>query len=353
MDKLQDIIAKITPLDDNIMTKVQTRLDTLTKPIGSLGALESLAKQFVGARKTLTPAAPHKAIVLMAADHGVAIENVSAYPQEVTEQMIYNFCSGGAAINVLAKHTNADLILVDVGVTAELPAHLPILHRKVRHGTNNIRCGAAMSETDVMQAIHIGVDIANSLIDNGIQVIGLGEMGIGNTTVSSAIASVLMDKSPSEVTGVGTGLDDKLLAHKVNVVSEAIAINNPNANDVIDVLTKVGGLEIASLTGVILAGACRNVLIIIDGFIASTAALAAYRLCPDVKDYFIAAHLSPEPGHNVILQELSLTPLLHLQMRLGEGTGAALGMTMLDASLKILNEMATFDEAKVASALTD
>lgn len=348
MDKLQQFIDKIKPLDAAAIEKVQARLNSLTKPLGSLGDLESIIIQAAGAFKAINPGPLRKAIILMAGDHGVACEQVSAYPQEVTEQMIHNFVNGGAGINVLSKHADAELVLVDVGVKTDLPADLPIRHNKIRHGTDNIRFGPAMKRADTLTAIQTGINVAMSLIDEGTQIIGLGEMGIGNTTVSSAVTSVLTGQSPARVTGKGTGLSHNLLKHKIDIVHQAIDINHPNPTDVIDVLTKIGGLEIAALTGVTLAGAYRRVLILMDGFIASTAALAAYRLCPTVKDYLIAAHLSSEPGHKIILQELDLKPLLNLQMCLGEGTGAALGMTILDAGLKILNEMATFDQAKIS-----
>ncbi|MGI6091393.1 MAG: nicotinate-nucleotide--dimethylbenzimidazole phosphoribosyltransferase [Veillonellaceae bacterium] len=351
MDKLQQFIENIRPLDEAAMEKAQIRLNSLTKPLGSLGDLESVVIQTAGALKVI-PDSLKKAVVLMAADHGVACEQVSAYPQEVTAQMVFNFVNGGAGINVLTKHAQSELVLVDVGVKIDLPASLPIRHNKIRYGTNNIKFGPAMNRADAIAAIQTGISVAMSLIDEGTQIIGLGEMGIGNTAVSSAVTSVLTGYSSAEVTGKGTGLSDNLLMHKINIIQQAINVNRPNPDDVIDVLTKIGGLEIAALTGVALAGAYRRVLIVMDGFIASTAAYAAYRLCPIVKDYLIAAHQSPEPGHKIILQELGLKPMLNLHMCLGEGTGAALGMTLLDAGLKVFNGMSTFDQAKI-SYITD
>ncbi|SDF07588.1 nicotinate-nucleotide--dimethylbenzimidazole phosphoribosyltransferase [Sporolituus thermophilus] len=353
MERISATIAKIEPLDNDVMNRVQFRLDNLTKPLGSLAALEERAKQLAGALRQEHPPLPQKAIILMAADHGVAAEGVSLYPQEVTEQMIYNFVKGGAAINVLARHANAELVLVDVGVRANLPADLPIQHRKVAAGTANMRFGPAMSQEQVVQALHVGLDVANAVIDKGVQAIALGEMGIGNTTASSAVTSALTGRAPHDVVGFGTGISSKMLMHKIKVVEEAIAVNRPDPNNVYDVLAKVGGLEIAALTGVILAAAARRVLVVLDGFISSTAALAAYRLTNRVQPYLVAAHLSAEPGHKVILEHLNLKPMLKLSMRLGEGTGAALGLTLVDAGVKVLNEMATFDEARVAYALQD
>lgn len=327
----------------------QRRLDNLTKPIGSLAALETIVKVVAGAQRDAHPTLPRKAVVLMAADHGVASESVSAYPQQVTEQMIYNFVRGGAGINVLARHANAELVLVDVGIIADLEPELPIKHCKIRKGTHNMRYRPAMSRQEALNAIKVGIQIANELAGQGIQVVGLGEMGIGNTTASSAITSVLLGQDPGVVTGTGAGIDKNALVHKINVIHEAIAINQPDAKDPLDVLAKVGGLEIAALVGLVVACAAQRLLVVIDGFIAAAAVLIAYRLAPGIQPYLIASHLSAEPGHEAILDEIGVKPKLCLDMRLGEGTGAALGMTLIDAAVKILNEMATFEEAGVTS----
>lgn len=348
MDTLEYLIGQIEPLDDGCMDSVQRRLDNLTKPVGSLAALETIAKVLAGVQRSERPVIPCKAIVLMAADHGVALESVSAYPQQVTAQMIYNFVRGGAGINVLARHAKAELVLVDVGVAADLAPNLPIKHCKIRKGTHNMRHKPAMSREEALGAIGVGIGIAGELADQGIQVVGLGEMGIGNTTASSAIASVLLAQKAETVTGTGAGIDEKTLAHKVNVINEAIALNQPNAKDPLDVLAKVGGLEIAALAGVVIACAARRILVVIDGFISAAAVLVAYRLAPGIQPYLLASHLSTEPGHEAILDEIGVKPRLCLDMRLGEGTGAALGMTLIDAAVKILNEMATFEEAGVA-----
>jgi nicotinate-nucleotide--dimethylbenzimidazole phosphoribosyltransferase len=349
MKEIDAVIQSIQPLDETIMNQTQQHLDSLTKPRGSLSVLERMACQLAGVQREAKPGIPEKAVVLMAADHGVAEEGVSAFPAEVTEQMVYNFVRGGAGINVLARHAGARLVLVDVGVKSDLSLELPIRHCKIRHGTDNMRRGPAMSREDVLQAIKIGIRIARELTDAGVRVISLGEMGIGNTTASSAMVHVFTGEPVSVVVGTGTGISADFVQHKIRVIEESVAINRPDPRDALDVLIKVGGLEIAAMTGVVLGAASRQALVMLDGFIASAAVLAAYRLAPAVRPYLMASHLSEEPGHAVILRELGLTPCLRLNMRLGEGTGAALGMTILDAAVKILNEMATFEEAAVSS----
>ena len=349
MKEINSVIESIQPLDQAVMNQTQQHLDRLTKPKGSLTVLERMVCQLAGVQREAKPGIPDKAVVLMAADHGVAEEGVSAFPAEVTEQMVYNFVRGGAGINVLARHAGAKLVLVDVGVKPDLSPDLPIRHCKIRRGTANMRYGPAMSREDVLQAIKLGIRIARELTDAGVRVISLGEMGIGNTTASSAMVHVFTGEPVSVVVGRGTGISDKFVQHKIRVIEEAVAINRPDPQEAIDVLAKVGGLEIAAMVGVVLGAASRQALVMLDGFISSAAVLAAYRLCPAVGPYLMASHLSEEPGHAVILRELGLIPCLRLNMRLGEGTGAALGMTILDAAVKILNEMATFEEAAVSS----
>lgn len=347
MEQIKSLIASIQPLHYKAMATTLKRLDNLTKPVGSLGGLEKMACQLAGIRGTFPPVLPRKALVLMAADHGVTAEGVAASPPEVTEQMIYNFIRGGAAINVLSRHANADLVVVDVGVKCDFPPDLPIMHCKIRRGTDNMRQKAAMSRADAIAAIKVGITMVETLASQGYAVIGLGEMGIGNTTASSAIASVLTGKPVSEVVGKGGGIPSERVSHKVQVVEEAIARNTPNPQDAIDVLAKVGGLEIAAMAGVVLAAAANRIMLVIDGFISSSAVLAAYKLSNRIKPYLLATHLSEEPGHQAILDIVGLTPFLQLNMCLGEGTGGVLGMTVLDAAVKILHEMATFEEAKV------
>lgn len=344
MDEINAVIRAIRPLDEAVMNETQQRLDHLAKPQGSLAVLERMACQLAGVQGVSRPAVPEKAVALMAADHGVAEEGISAFPAEVTEQMVYNFVQGGAGINVLSRHAGVRLVLVDVGVKADFAAALPIEHCKIRHGTGNIRRGPAMSRQEAIAALKTGIRVANDLVDQGVRVIGLGEMGIGNTTASSAIAHVFTGEPVARVVGRGTGIAADFLQHKIRVIEEAVALNQPDAADAVDVLAKVGGLEIAALAGVTIGAAARQALVILDGLIASAAVLAAYKLSPKVKPYLMASHLSEEQGHAVILRELGLTPYLRLNMRLGEGTGAVLGMTILDAAVKILNEMATYEE---------
>lgn len=350
LKKIEATIRSIQPLNESVMKEAQSILDSLTKPLGSLAVLECMARQFAGIVGVARPAVPAKAIVLMAADHGVAEEGVSAFPPEVTEQMVYNFVRGGAGINVLARHAGARLILVDVGVKNTLSPDIPIRHCKIKPGTDNMRLGPAMTREETLAAISIGIDTAAELAQNGIKAVALGEMGIGNTTASSAITSVLTGKPVSSVVGKGTGIAPDFVNHKIQVIIESIALNRPNPKDPIDVLCKVGGLEIAALAGVVLGAAANSMVVMLDGFISSAAVLAAYHMSVAVRPYLMASHLSEEPGHAAILEVLGVQPCLHLNMRLGEGTGAALGMTLLDASIKIINEMATFAEAQVASS---
>lgn len=351
MKNIKQVIEAIRPLDSKVIRETQTRLDNLTKPVGSLNGLEKMVCQLAGIQGVSMPALPRKAVALMAADHGVTVEGVAAFPSEVTEQMVYNFIQGGAGINVLSRHANASLFLVDVGVKCDFPPELAIMHRKVRHGTANMRLGPAMTEAEAIQAINVGLKVVNELADRGYNVIGLGEMGIGNTTASSAIASVLTGKPVREVVGQGGGIPTDQLGKKIRVIEDAIAINKPDPANAIDVLAKVGGLEIAAMTGVVLAAAARRIMVVLDGFISSSAALAAYRLSNCVQPYLLATHLSKEPGHKAILDALGVKAFLHLNMRLGEGTGGVLGMTILDAAVKILHEMATFEDAKVSEAV--
>jgi nicotinate-nucleotide--dimethylbenzimidazole phosphoribosyltransferase len=351
MNVLTATIGGIGTLNEAIMENCQQRLDALTKPAGSLAVLENMAGQLAGIRGKVCLPPPRKAIVLMAADHGVADEGVSAFPSEVTAQMVLNFVNGGAAINVLARHADARLVLVDVGIKSPLPPDLPIQHRRIRSGTANMRFEAAMIRQEAIRAIETGIQVANELADEGVEAIALGEMGIGNTTASSAITTVLTTLPVSKVVGKGTGIAPECVAHKIKVIHEAIRLNRPDPRDAVDVLAKVGGLEIAALAGVALGAARRRMVVMLDGFIASAAVLAAYRLSEKVKPFLMASHLSEEPGHAVILKELGLQPCLRLNMRLGEGSGAALGLTLLDAAAKIVNEMATFEEARVASSV--
>ncbi|MFS0837034.1 nicotinate-nucleotide--dimethylbenzimidazole phosphoribosyltransferase [Paenibacillus sp. 1P03SA] len=349
MNELQDVTGAIRPLRQEAMDAASVRLDNLTKPPGSLGKLEDMARQLAGITGEVTPDTSRKAIVVMAADHGVCEEGVSAFPQEVTRQMVMNFLQGGAAVNVLARHAGAEVVCVDIGVNAELE-HPYLLSRKVRKGTANMAREAAMSREEALQAIRAGVEVADMLAGQGVRVLATGEMGIGNTTASSALLSVLGGIDIRDAVGRGTGIDDARWLHKQEVVRKAIEINKPDADDALDVLAKIGGLEIAGLTGVILGAAKNACPVVIDGFISSAAALVASRLAPESQPYMIASHQSHEQGHARMLEAVGLSPMLHMDMRLGEGTGAALCFTLMDAAGKIMREMASFESAGVSRA---
>ncbi|MCX5703942.1 MAG: nicotinate-nucleotide--dimethylbenzimidazole phosphoribosyltransferase, partial [Candidatus Omnitrophica bacterium] len=319
-----------------------------TKPQGSLGRLEELAKLIVGITGLENPCLKNKVIFTLAADHGVTEEKVSAYPKEVTAQMVYNFIRGGAAINVLANHVGAKVIVVDMGVASDLNPDPRLVVKKINYGTKNIAQGPAMTRDEALKSICAGIEVFEDEFKNGIDIVGTGEMGIGNTTASSAITAVFTGKAVEEISGKGTGLDDEGLRNKINIIKKSISLNKPAPADPIDVLSKVGGFEIGGLTGIILAAAARKVPVVLDGFISGAAALIAFHLEPKVKEYLIASHCSAEKGHRVILEHIGLKPILDLSLRLGEGTGAALGIGLAEAAIKILTQMATFKSAKVS-----
>ncbi|WP_405080248.1 nicotinate-nucleotide--dimethylbenzimidazole phosphoribosyltransferase [Paenibacillus chitinolyticus] len=347
MNELQDVIGAIRPLRQEAKDAASVHLDNLTKPPGSLGKLEDMARQLAGITGEVMPDMSRKAIVVMAADHGVCEEGVSAFPQEVTRQMVMNFLQGGAAVNVLARHAGAEVVCVDIGVNADLE-HPDLFTRKVRKGTANMAREAAMTREEALQAIRAGIEVADELAGRGVRVLATGEMGIGNTTASSALLSVLGGIAVEDAVGRGTGIDDARWLHKQEVVRRAIEVNKPDADDALDVLAKVGGLEIAGLTGVILGAAKNACPVVIDGFISSAAALVASRLAPESQPYMIASHQSHEQGHGRMLEAVGLSPMLHMDMRLGEGTGAALCFTLMDAAGKIMREMASFESAGVS-----
>ncbi len=337
----------IPPLDQDAMEQARTRQQQLTKPAGSMGRLEDIAIQMAGITRSVLPTIQRKAVIIMAADHGVTLEGVSAYPSAVTPQMVLNFLHGGAAINALALQAGAEVVVVDIGV-AEALEHPQLLSRKIAPGTANMAQGPAMTREQAQAAINVGMDVAMSLMQQGVDMLVTGDMGIGNTTASSAITAVLAHVPVQLVTGRGTGLDDTQLAHKIAIIERAIAHNQPDATDPLDVLAKVGGLEIAGLVGVILAAAARSVPVVIDGFISGAAALVASHMAPAVRDYLFAGHVSVERGHQIILEQLKLSPILDLDLRLGEGTGAVLATTLIDAALRMHRDMATFAEAGVS-----
>jgi nicotinate-nucleotide--dimethylbenzimidazole phosphoribosyltransferase len=347
LNTLQATLERVGALDAAAMAEARSRLDKLTKPPGSLGRLERLAVQVAGITGHARPRLAKKLIVVIAADHGVAAERVSAYPSAVTEQMVLNFARGGAAINVLARQVGARIVVVDVGVAATLAEDVPIEHRKVAFGTDNMVRGPAMNRDQVLAAIQVGLHVSQQEAD----VICLGEMGIGNTTAASAIVATITGLPVAEVTGRGTGIDDTTWQRKVHVIKQALRMNRPDRLDPLDVLAKVGGLEIAGLVGLIFGAAAERKLVVVDGFIATAAALLAAEVCPAVRGYLIAAHRSVEIGHRAALERLELEPLFALDLRLGEGSGAALALPIIDAALAVLAEMATFEEAGIASAL--
>lgn len=347
--KLDEVIKKIQPLDESAMQAARERQNMLTKPQGSLGRLEELSIQLAGITANPFPSVERKVVIVMAADHGVTAEGVSAYPAEVTPQMVLNFLRGGAAINVLARQADARVVVVDMGVVVEIEDDSgKLIRRRVGAGTMNQAQGPAMRREQALESIQSGIEVAELEISKGADILATGDMGIGNTTASAAIACVLMNQSPERVAGRGTGVDDDGLKRKMAVILRALDVNKPNADDALDVLTKVGGFEIGGLVGVILAAAANRKPVAIDGFISTAAAMIAAVLAPESREYMIAAHVSQERGHAMMLEWLGLNPLLDLNLRLGEGTGAALAFHLIEASTKILCEMATFGEAGVS-----
>ena len=348
--EIQKMIDSIEPIDAGAMERAQKRLDSLTKPQGSLGRLEELARWLAGITREERPRLPRKVIFTFAADHGVTAEGVSAYPATVTPEMVRNFLRGGAAINVLARQAKADVVVADFGVAADFGALPGLVSCKIGQGTANMVKGPAMTEEQAVQAILAGAELALAEKKRGAALFATGDMGIGNTTAASALVAALTGAPVEEVTGRGTGIDDETFRRKVSVIRQALEINHVDCRDSLAALAKVGGFEIAGLVGVILAGAATRTPVLIDGFISVAAALVACRLAQPapVRDYLAIAHLSVERGHQRIARELALVPLLDFRMRLGEGTGAALAMPLLDAACAIFNEMATFEEAGVS-----
>ncbi|MFQ5455750.1 MAG: nicotinate-nucleotide--dimethylbenzimidazole phosphoribosyltransferase [Nitrospirota bacterium] len=351
MNKLNEIIARIKPIDKVIYKKVQARLDNLTKPQGSLGRLEYLAKRYVAITDRENPEIRKKMIYTFAGDHGVAEEGVSLFPKEVTPQMVLNFLKGGAGVNVLARHVGAEVCVVDIGVDYDFGVSYSLINKKIARGTKNIAKGPAMTREEAIASINVGIDLAEEAAREGVDIIGTGDMGIANTTPSSAIAAIITKEPARDVVGRGTGIDDKILSHKIDVVERAININSPDIGDPIDILSKVGGFEIGGIAGIILGAAANRIPVLMDGFISTAGGLIASELSPDVSEYIIASHKSKEAGHQIMLRKMGITPILDLDLRLGEGTGACLGINLLEAGIKILTEMATFDDAGVSESI--
>jgi nicotinate-nucleotide--dimethylbenzimidazole phosphoribosyltransferase len=347
-DVLSDIRARIRPVETSLYDIAQKRLDSLTKPLGSLGRLEEFARRIVAITGETMPVLDRKVIFTFAGDHGVAADGVSAYPKEVTPQMVFNFLRGGAGINVLAKHAGAEVVVVDIGVDHDFGGVAGLVSRKVVRGTKNMRIGPAMTKGEAEQSIQVGIDLAREHAKRGCRIFGTGDMGIGNTTPSSAIASMLTGTPVKNVTGRGTGIDDAGLQRKIAVIEESIAVNRPDPKDPIDVLAKVGGAEIGGIAGLILGASAERIPVVVDGFISTAGAMIAYEIEPATVDYLFAAHFSVEQGQRAMLGKMGLVPILDFSLRLGEGTGAALAMQMIEAGVKIYGEMATFGEAGVS-----
>jgi len=353
MMKLGEIVDGIQPVDRNWIQKAQERTAQLVMPTRALGRLHEIAEQLCGIQQSLEPAVDRKAILVMAGDHGVVAEGVSAYPQEVTPAMIQTFLAGGAGINAICRQVGAEVWVLDMGIIPELEVSgmkgTEFLRvEKIANGTANFTRGPAMSHRDAEKALRVGFRQATKLIENGAQILGTGDMGIGNTTPPAAIGAVITGASLDEMVGRGTGVDDAGLAHKRDIVRRGIEVNAPQPEDGLDVLAKVGGFEIGGIAGSILAAAFYRRPVVVDGFISTAGALIALALCPTVKDYLFAGHCSAEAGHRIMLQHIGVEPILDLGMRLGEGTGAALAMGVIDGAVRIFKEVLTFEEAGVA-----
>ncbi len=346
---ITQVCRDIEPIDQSWLTAAQERQLTLTKPPGSLGRLEEIANRLAAIQRSVTPVVSNKRIYVVAGDHGVTAEGISAYPSEVTRQMVDNFLRGGAAINVLCRAGGIEVRVVDAGVDADLSDRSELIHAKVVSGTANFAVGPAMSRDQAELCLSTGIGLAQAAAEEGIELLGIGEMGIGNTTAASAITSVLLKCDPEAVTGRGTGVDDAGLAHKIVVIRRAIELNKPDADDATDVLAKVGGAEIGVMAGIVLGAAANRLPIIVDGFISAAAASLAFTLQPKVRDYLFNGHRSAERGHSALIDFIGEQPLLDLSMRLGEGTGAALAMNVVEGAAKLLCEMATFTDAGVSN----
>ncbi len=360
--RILEILRKIQIPDETVVADTQKLLDNLTKPQGSLGKLERIAKEVALITGIPKPEVAKKIVVVFAADHGVAEEGVSAYPQEVTTQMVYNFLNKGAAINVIAEHVGADVYVVDVGVKNEINfenkiKNVNFISKKINFGTKNFLKQQAMSYKEAEESILVGIEVAEDIVkkykvqDNKIPLIAIGEMGIGNTTAASLITCVVCGISPRESVGRGTGVDDYKYEHKLKVVEQVLEKYEFKFSDGIDILSKVGGYEIGGMVGVILAAAYHKIPVVLDGFISTSSALIASCLCCKTVNYMIAGHVSQEPAHKIQLDFLGLKPILDLDMRLGEGTGACLAMSIIELSCKILNNMATFESAGVSQKI--
>jgi nicotinate-nucleotide--dimethylbenzimidazole phosphoribosyltransferase len=348
MTLLYDTLAKIQPIDTDLLKQAQAKLDNKTKPLGSLGRLEEFARRFAAITGTLEPDTEKKVIFTFAADHGVVEEGVSAFPKEVTPQMVLNFLRDGAGINVLARHGGVDVRVVDMGVDYDFGTIPDLIDHKIARGTRNFARGPAMLREQALAALEVGIALANDCKKEGVAMAGTGEMGIGNTTAASAIIAAVSGIPVEQVTSRGTGINDSALTNKIRVINQGLEVNRPDPTDPLDVLTKVGGLEIAGIAGLIIGCAANRIPVVVDGFISTAGALIAAGMHPSIREYLFAAHESVETGHRFMLDHLGADPILDLKLRLGEGTGAALAMGLIEAGVKILKEMATFEDAGVS-----
>ena len=346
---IAQVCQQIDPIDQEWLSAARERQLTLTKPPGSLGRLEEIANRLAAIQRTATPVVTKKRIYVIAGDHGVTIEGVSAYPREVTSQMVDNFLRGGAAINVLGRAGGIEVNVVDAGVGADLSDRAELIHAKVVCGTANFAVGPAMTRESAEACLVKGIELAQDAASDGFNLLGIGEMGIGNTTAASAITAVLLKCDPETVTGRGTGIDDAGMTHKIEVIRRALEINKPQADDAIDILGKVGGAEIGVMAGIVLGAAANHLPVVADGFISTSAVALALSLQPNVRDYLFTGHRSAERGHTALIEFTGEQPLLDLSMRLGEGTGAALAMHIIEDAAKLLAEMATFADAGVST----
>jgi len=351
---LTEIIAGIRPVDEQWIQKAQERTAQLVMPTRALGRLHEISERLCAIQQTLEPVIDQKAILVMAGDHGVVEAGVSAYPQEVTPAMVQTFLAGGAGINAISRQVGADVWVVDMGIIPELDAAGlkgagRLIVEKIGNGTANFTRGPAMSRQAAEKALQVGFEQAARRIENGAEILGTGDMGIGNTSPSAAIGAVISGAALDEMVGRGTGVDDAGLARKRDIVRRGIEANRPRPEDGLDVLAKVGGFEIGGIAGAILGGAFHRRAVVLDGFISTAGALIAYALCPTVRDYLFAGHCSEEAGHRIMLNHLGLKPILELGMRLGEGTGAALAMGVMDCAVRMFKEVLTFEEAGIAN----
>lgn len=351
---LQEIIRDIQPIDENFVQKAKEHTAQLVMPNRALGRLHDISERLCGIQKNMHPSVAQKAVLVFAGDHGVVAEGVSAFPQTVSMQMVNCFLQGGAGINALSRHVGAEVYVIDMGLVSEIDSKSikgkeNFWIQKIGNGTASFAQGPAMSLKQAEQSIIAGFEVASYLIDQGVQILGTGDMGIGNTTPSAAIGVVMTGKDSDQMVGKGTGIDEKGILRKQKIIDKGLKINQPNLENGLEVLSKVGGFEIGGIAGCILAGAYHGVPVVVDGFISTSGLLIANSMCPKVLDYIFAGHVSEEPGHKIMLDTLGLRPILDLGMRLGEGTGAVLAMDIIEAGTKVFNEVFTFEQAQVSA----